>query len=158
MTTYHDLTWRKSSYSQGMDNCVEMASRKSSHSQEGQNNCAETSIGTAVVYLRDSKLGDASPILTFTPSEWAAFLAGAKNGEFDCIPGLVEALGSGKDHGHGGGDEVPRGVDAARGGDAPTGTETQISPDRLLKPPECDHRQNPGDRFWPHPPPGSDPP
>jgi hypothetical protein len=31
----------------------------------------------------DSKLGAASPVLTLNPAELEAFLAGAKNGEFD---------------------------------------------------------------------------
>jgi Domain of unknown function (DUF397) len=34
------------------------------------------------VVVRDSKNPD-GPALTFTPDEWAAFVAGAKNGEFD---------------------------------------------------------------------------
>ena len=36
-----------------------------------------------VIGIRDGQLGDASPILEFTPVEWAAFLAGARRGEFD---------------------------------------------------------------------------
>lgn len=35
--------------------------------------------GVAVV---DTKVGD-GPALRFTPAEWAAFVAGVKNGEFD---------------------------------------------------------------------------
>ncbi|MCG5214678.1 DUF397 domain-containing protein [Streptosporangium sp. KLBMP 9127] len=34
-----------------------------------------------VVAVRDSK-NPAGPVLQFTPGEWAAFLAGAKSGEF----------------------------------------------------------------------------
>lgn len=34
------------------------------------------------VEVRDSKHGDASPILRFTPAEWDAFLDGAQKGEF----------------------------------------------------------------------------
>ena len=37
------------------------------------------------ILVRDSKLGDASPILSFTPEEWAAFIAGVKAGEFDSL-------------------------------------------------------------------------
>jgi hypothetical protein len=58
--------WRKSSLSSGGDNCVEVA-----FAEDG-------SIG-----VRDSKLGPASPVLEFTPSEWDAFLGGATQGEFD---------------------------------------------------------------------------
>ena len=70
MNTYSDLAelaWRKSSYSGDTGgNCVEVAAL-----DDG---------GRA---LRDSKLGSASPLLRFTASEWAAFLAGARDGEFD---------------------------------------------------------------------------
>ncbi len=38
-------------------------------------------LGSAVA-LRDSK-DPTGPVLIFTPGEWAAFLAGAKDGEFD---------------------------------------------------------------------------
>jgi hypothetical protein len=55
MTAHTGLTWRKSSYS------------------ERQNNCVETTTGPAAVYVRDSKLGEASPILSVTPGAWAGF-------------------------------------------------------------------------------------
>jgi hypothetical protein len=83
MIEHHGLAWFKTSYSQGMNNCVEAAWFKSSYSQ-GQNSCVETAAAPAgTIYLRDSKLGDSSPILAFSPDEWAAFLAGVKHGEFD---------------------------------------------------------------------------
>lgn len=63
-----DLTgvqWRKASYSNTQGgNCVEVAD-----------------LGTQVV-VRDSKDPD-GPTLTFTRAEWEAFIAGAKDGEFD---------------------------------------------------------------------------
>ncbi|MCM3882224.1 DUF397 domain-containing protein [Frankia sp. R82] len=60
------LNWRKSSYSGGTGgNCVEVATLPDG--------------GRAV---RDSKNPD-GPALHFTPAEWAAFLAGAQDGEFD---------------------------------------------------------------------------
>lgn len=37
------------------------------------------------VEVRDSKLGDQSPVLTFTADEWAAFTAGVKEREFDLV-------------------------------------------------------------------------
>ena len=47
-------------------------------------NCVQVRTGdTGAIQVRDSKLGDRSPVLLFTPSEWDAFLAGARNGEFD---------------------------------------------------------------------------
>lgn len=57
--------WRKSSYSGQNGDCVELAD-----------------LGE-VVLMRDSKLGERSPVLTFTRPELAAFLAGAKASEFD---------------------------------------------------------------------------
>jgi hypothetical protein len=60
--------------------------RKSSHSNgTGGNNCVEVADLTGAVAVRDSK-GRDGPILIFTPSEWTAFLAGVRAGEFD-IPG-----------------------------------------------------------------------
>ena len=64
--TQSDLAWRKSSRSsaQGSD-CVEIASLPNG--------------GRAV---RDSKNPN-GPKLTFSASEWSAFIAGVKDGEFE---------------------------------------------------------------------------
>ncbi|MGP3910264.1 DUF397 domain-containing protein [Nonomuraea sp. 10N515B] len=58
--------WRKSARS-GPDggNCVEVAELSGGHRG-----------------VRDSK-NPTGPALIFTPSEWAAFIGGVKNGEFD---------------------------------------------------------------------------
>jgi hypothetical protein len=45
-------------------------------------NCVEVAVRPDAVGLRDSK-DPASPVLAFTPSEWAAFIGGVKAGEFD---------------------------------------------------------------------------
>ncbi len=58
--------WRKSSYSQGQNGCVEVTTEL-----------------PGWVGVRDSKLGTDSPLLTFGPSEWRATLAAAQAGEFD---------------------------------------------------------------------------
>lgn len=64
-----------------MDELANAVWRKSSYSSQG--NCVEAADlpdgGTA---LRDSKLGDDSPVLKFTRSEWQAFLDGVRDGEF----------------------------------------------------------------------------
>lgn len=57
--------WFKSSRSGGGQDCVETAHLDSGH-----------------VGVRDSK-NPHGPALVFTPSEWDAFLGGAKDGEFD---------------------------------------------------------------------------
>ncbi len=57
--------WRKSTRSGGGDNCVEVATATDGH-----------------IGVRDSKNPDRA-VLEFTPAEWDAFVAGAKDGEFD---------------------------------------------------------------------------
>jgi hypothetical protein len=60
------VPWKKSSWSSYNGNCVEIA-----RLQDGR------------VAVRDTKDAAAGPALIFTQPEWDAFLAGAKNGEFD---------------------------------------------------------------------------
>lgn len=48
-------------------------------------NCVEVEIGDGVVRVRDSKLGEGSPVLSFTPEEWNTFCAGIKDGEFAAV-------------------------------------------------------------------------
>ena len=45
--------------------------------------CFEFAPSTIGVAVRDSKLGDVSPVLHFTAAEMHAMLEGAKSGEFD---------------------------------------------------------------------------
>jgi hypothetical protein len=65
----HQTTWRKSSYSSGSQNCVELA---------------ET--GAAAVFVRDSKHPEQGH-LTFARAELAALVAAAKAGELDDLTG-----------------------------------------------------------------------
>lgn len=65
MNSKLDGTWRKASYSQGNGNCAEV--RKIDGGAQ----------------MRDTKLGEASPVLSFTDAEWFAFTHGTKAGEFD---------------------------------------------------------------------------
>jgi hypothetical protein len=58
------ITWRKSGASGANGDCVEV------------------SFGGEGVSVRHSRDPD-GPILSFTHSEWQAFIAGAHNGEFD---------------------------------------------------------------------------
>jgi hypothetical protein len=61
------LTWHKSTFS-------------------SDTNCVEVAIGDDAVHVRDTK-DRAAGALTFTLSEWRAFLAGVRHGEFEPAPG-----------------------------------------------------------------------
>jgi len=63
-----------------MSNSERFGWRKSSHS--GQTNCLEVRAAAGGVEVRDSK-DPAGATLSFSRDEWLAFLAGAKDGEFD---------------------------------------------------------------------------
>ncbi|HXT43083.1 MAG TPA: DUF397 domain-containing protein [Pseudonocardiaceae bacterium] len=56
------MEWHKSSYSSGTGNCVEVAPG---------------------VHVRDSKLGEASPVLTVTGPAWTVFTTAIHDGQFD---------------------------------------------------------------------------
>lgn len=45
--------------------------------------CVEQRRRGDVIEVRDSKDGDLGPVLHFTPAEYAAWLDGARSGEFD---------------------------------------------------------------------------
>lgn len=57
--------WRKSSYSNGQAECVEVA-----FLDDGR------------VAVHDSKANGRGPVLVFTPGEWEAFTLGMADGEF----------------------------------------------------------------------------
>ncbi|HEY0474984.1 MAG TPA: DUF397 domain-containing protein [Kribbella sp.] len=69
MSSSATAVWRKSTYSNPDNNCVEV--------------CLLPDGGAAV---RDGKQREASPILQFTKREWTAFLAGANDGQFNNPP------------------------------------------------------------------------
>ncbi|MGH3734053.1 MAG: DUF397 domain-containing protein [Micromonosporaceae bacterium] len=68
MTDLTDAQWVKSARSSSNGQCVEVAANLLA--QHG------------AIYVRDSKHPDGA-VLAFTAAEWAAFLDGAKAGEFD---------------------------------------------------------------------------
>lgn len=49
----------------------------------GGNGCVEARIVDGRIEVRDSKLGEKSPVLRFNDIEWDAFLAGAAGGQFN---------------------------------------------------------------------------
>lgn len=74
-------SWRKSSYSSGTGNCVEVALprwRTSSHS-DGTGNCVEVAGADCLVAVRDTKQGGRGPMLEFTEVAWRRFLAETKS-------------------------------------------------------------------------------
>lgn len=68
------LTWHKSRASGDTGGCVEVA------------------IGAESVYLRNSRHTDGGPALEFRYHEWAAFLTGVRNGEFE-LPAASQSAG-----------------------------------------------------------------
>lgn len=66
MSASDRTAWAKSSHSGSNDTCVEVAP-----------------LPDGGMLMRDSKLGDAGPVLRFTAAEWRAFVAGVRDGEFD---------------------------------------------------------------------------
>lgn len=69
-TQLTDVTWRKSARSNPYGNCVELAA-----------------LPGGEVAVRNSR-HPAGPALVYTPAEMAAFVQGAKDGDFDdLIPG-----------------------------------------------------------------------
>ncbi|MGH3720196.1 MAG: DUF397 domain-containing protein [Pseudonocardiaceae bacterium] len=56
--------------------------RTSTHSNNG-GDCVEVDFTAAGVEMRDSKAHGTGPTLHLTPTQWAAFVAGARDGEFD---------------------------------------------------------------------------
>lgn len=58
--------------------------RRSSRCEATQ--CVEVADEAGRVLVRDGKLADGSPVLEFAPGSWAAFVAGARVGEFDGPP------------------------------------------------------------------------
>lgn len=69
-----DAVWRKSSYSNGNMNCVEVtfAWRKSSYSN-GELNCVEVARADRITAVRDSK-HPAGPVLSAGPLAWQRLL------------------------------------------------------------------------------------
>lgn len=79
-----ERVWRKSSHSGENGSCVEVSDpqwRKSSYSGQA-GSCVEVAQGDGRIAVRNSNDRDAGTVY-FTRSEWTAFVAGVKDGEFD---------------------------------------------------------------------------
>ncbi|MEO6082448.1 MAG: DUF397 domain-containing protein [Umezawaea sp.] len=78
------IRWFTSSYSSANAQCVEAAfiwftSSYSSADAE----CVEAAFIPGHTLLRDSKLGEGSPVLAFGPARWASFTSAIADGVFD---------------------------------------------------------------------------
>lgn len=67
-----DMVWRKSSYSGGQSECVEVGWRKASYSAT-EGNCVEVRLDRSVG-IRDTKAREQGQ-LTVTPAAWTAVLS-----------------------------------------------------------------------------------
>ncbi|WP_214408156.1 DUF397 domain-containing protein [Pseudonocardia lacus] len=56
---------------------------KATFSGGANGGCVEVATIPGYIGVRDTKLGERSPVLAFTPTEWKAFLSGVRAGEFD---------------------------------------------------------------------------
>lgn len=62
----------------GASSCVELQWVTASSCNNGS--CIAVTCANGEVWVRDSKLGDASPVLRFTEGQWWSFVAAAKSG------------------------------------------------------------------------------
>lgn len=94
------LSFRKATKSgPNCDNCVEVARAGDSlHDWCTAGVCLTPGIGNGDVVVRDSKLGDDSPLAVFTPEQWSAYVTEVAAGRADRDGGdyvLVDPRGTG---------------------------------------------------------------
>jgi len=65
--------WKKSSRCQGQ-HCVEVALPWQRSSKCESHQCVEVAYQPDSIMMRDSKIGNGSPVLRFGPAAWTAFL------------------------------------------------------------------------------------
>lgn len=70
------MTWTKSSHCTGDNGCVEVFVKSSYSADNGC--CVEVARTPEAVLVRDSKLGDASPVLSFDAAAWREFVRGVR--------------------------------------------------------------------------------
>ncbi len=72
------LVWRRSTKCEA-GACIEVAGPWTKSTRSGAGGCVEVRRDDLVL-VRDSKLGDDSPVLSFDAGSWAAFVNGLKGG------------------------------------------------------------------------------
>lgn len=79
---------------------IERPWEKSFASEPNGGSCVEVKLGPEDIAVRDTKLGEESPVLRFTPDEWEAHLLAVKAGQHDLSGGgskvalLADAISS----------------------------------------------------------------
>jgi uncharacterized protein DUF397 len=58
--------------------------RKSTRSN-GSGACVEVGVTDSAAGVRDTKLGEASPVLVFPRAQWASFVGSLRNGNLDSL-------------------------------------------------------------------------
>jgi hypothetical protein len=71
----------KADKSAAAGHCVEPGVARDKHTGCTPDTCTTPGINDGDVVVRDSKLGDASPLAVFTPEQWAAFVVGVIAGQ-----------------------------------------------------------------------------
>lgn len=66
---------------------IERPWEKSFASEPNGGSCVEVELGSEEISVRDTKLGEESPVLRFTPDEWEAHLLAVKAGQHDLAGG-----------------------------------------------------------------------
>jgi hypothetical protein len=80
-------TWQKSSFCNGASSCVELAWVTSSRCNNGS--CVQVACCEGEVWVRDSKLGEDSPVLRFTVGSWWSYIAAVKTRQLGTYGGPV---------------------------------------------------------------------
>ena len=75
--------WRKSTRSGNTAGCVEVANWRKSSRSGNTAECVEAGNTSAVVAVRDTKLGESSPVLSFAPAQWRTFILSTKASGFN---------------------------------------------------------------------------